>query len=94
MLLKLAENVDTDVNKGLGVRGKHLLLSNAAHPAVFGGGIVGGFAGKELMHKLIPVEANISQRFARYAGRGLSAGIGAGTGAILIKTFQKNKDQL
>lgn len=93
MLIKLAKNIDKDVNKGLGVRGTHLVLSNAAHPAVFGGGVVGGFAGKELMKKMIPIEKNLSQRFAHHAGRGLAAGLGAGIGALTVKTFRADQEK-
>ena len=93
MLLKLAylsRKTLRDENKGMGVRGKNLWLSNAAHPVVLGGGITGGFAAKELMEKVLPeaAQSTIGKRFASYAGKGLGAALGAGTGAVLVKAFR------
>ena len=98
MLLKLSyisRKTLVDENKGMGVRGKNLWLSNAAHPAVLGGGIVGGFGASELINHVLPEAARetVGKRFAAYAGKGLGAALGAGTGAVLVKAFKPKPEE-
>jgi len=93
MLIKLSNTFYKDDNKGMGVRGNQLWFSNAAHPAVFGGGVLGGFAANEILSHSIPDPKTMLQRFHVYGGKALGAAVGAGLGAMTIKSFQKKKQQ-
>lgn len=91
MLLKIASSFYKDENKGMGVRGKNLWLSNAAHPAVLAGGVLGGFTASEVLNHSIPDPKTVLQRFHIYGGKAMGAALGAGLGAMAVKSFQHKK---
>ena len=86
MIIKLAELVEPlRDDRHDSVKGDHLLLGNYAHPAVIGGGILGGWAGNETLDRIMPKTEKVVLETAKRKFMGIPFGTKI-TGAKIVSS--------